>query len=39
MGPANTTGDWTPHPRFARVFLKALVTREMNPSLTVNNES
>jgi mannose-6-phosphate isomerase-like protein (cupin superfamily) len=36
MGAVNPTGDWKPHPRFARVFLKPLVTREMNPGITVN---
>jgi mannose-6-phosphate isomerase-like protein (cupin superfamily) len=36
MGAVNTTGEWKAHPRFARVFLKALVTREMNSGLVVN---
>lgn len=32
----NSTNDWKPHPRFAGVFLKPLITREMNPGLTLN---
>lgn len=36
MGAIDTSGDWTPHPRVARVWIKQLVTREMNPGLTVN---
>ncbi len=29
-------GDYQPHPRNARVALKAIVTREMNPGLSLN---
>jgi mannose-6-phosphate isomerase-like protein (cupin superfamily) len=36
MGAVDTLQDWKPHPRFPRVFLKPLVTREMTPGLTVN---
>ncbi len=36
MGMANSASEWKPHPRFARVFLKTLVTHEMNPGLTMN---
>ncbi len=36
MGTVNTCGDWKPHPRLARVFLRTLISREMNPGLTVN---
>ena len=36
MGAVKTIVDWKPHPRFARVFLKPLITRAMNPDLTVN---
>jgi len=32
----NSTNDWKPHPRSTGVFLKPLITREMNPGLTLN---
>ena len=36
MGAVKPPVDWKPHPRFARVSLKSLVTGEMNPGLSVN---
>lgn len=36
MGLVHAPADWKPHPRFSNVFVKALVTGEMNPALTVN---
>ncbi len=36
MGAVKTPDEWKPHPRFARVSLKSLVTGEMNPGLTIN---
>lgn len=36
MSPLSQNDDWSPHPRYARVFLKKLVTTQMNPGLNVN---
>ena len=36
MGAVNPSTDWKPHPRYARVSVKALVTAEMNPGIAVN---
>lgn len=32
----NATDDWMPHPRFEGVRMKTLITREMNPGLTMH---
>lgn len=36
MGAVTIPDDWKPHPRFARVSVKPLVTGDMNPGLTLN---
>jgi len=36
MGQVFTPSEWKPHPRFGGVFLKPLVTREVNSGLAVN---
>ncbi len=36
MGEVYQPAEWKPHPRFACVFLKSLVTSEMNPDLTLS---
>ncbi len=32
----NATDDWMPHPRFDGVRMKTLITREMNPGMTLH---
>lgn len=36
MGAVDTTFDWRPHPRFARVFLKPLIKSDVNAGLNLN---
>lgn len=36
MGEVKTPTEWKPHPRFAHVSLKSLITGEMNPGLSLN---
>ncbi len=36
MGQVYVPSEWKPHPRFAGVFVKPLVTCEANPGLAVN---
>ncbi|MBI5029193.1 MAG: cupin domain-containing protein [Chloroflexi bacterium] len=36
MGKVDCPAEWKPHPHFPRVFLKPLITSEINPELTLS---